>query len=266
MNVIIGESGGTKTDWVIIKDGSIDREFTTGSLHPLNWTDNFFLELNTFWQCRDDLKKYKTELFVAGCFNPENANKLQTQFEKMGFHVRVRSDLHAAGFAVYGSNSGGKIAIMGTGSVVFDFHNGDVSNLIGGLGYLQGDEGSAYYFGKLLIEGYCSKTLNELQMDAVQTLFTDRIPDLRERFEVAQLAARTYEFSDLFADVHEQNIRMFIERHHLKEGDHIALVGSYAWFQKAVILSVFKQEGVKIIDVIERPISSLVDQIVAVIE
>jgi len=266
MDVIIGESGGTKTDWVIVRNNTVIDSFTGTSLHPLNWSEAFFYENKQFWLNKNTGEVSRMELFAAGCYNPQNAEVLQSEFRKIGFDVRVRSDLHAAGFALYGSTQGGKTGIMGTGSVVFDFSHGEVSNVIGGLGYLKGDQGSAYYFGKLLLEKYDNNELSGLQKESAEKLFSVEKPEVEDRYHVARLSLRSAEFGEQFRFVHEENIHAFISTHHLSPGDHIALAGSYAWYQQDIIRSVLKETGIEVTDIIERPIARLIDRTVALIE
>src|SRR5690606_6408527 len=147
-----GEGGGTKTDWRILEEGQVIDSFQTRSYHPSHWNDVFFEEVAEFW-----IKKlpstYKLKGFLAGRLRLEKRSELESALLKRGLHFSVSSDLHAAGIAAYGPHGRGWCAIAGTGSVLFHFNAGEVTEIRGGKGHEEGDEGSAYYFGKLVLEG-----------------------------------------------------------------------------------------------------------------
>ena len=100
------------------------------------------------------MQKYDLEVhfFGAGCLREENQLKMLAAFEQLGMrNVSVKSDI-LAGYLATSDQESGFVAIVGTGSVIGRIENREVSEIYGGLGYLNGDEGSGYYFGKLIIE------------------------------------------------------------------------------------------------------------------
>lgn len=260
MKYLIGESGGTKTDWVMVEDGKMIRSFVSERYHPSNWNSEFFERLLAFWSDKEWVKMCSVHLFVAGCYDRYKALELEEVFKRISERTQVLSDLHAAGLAHLGRSGKGKVGIMGTGSVVFDFENGQVIRLVGGKGHLIGDEGSAYYFGKLLLQRYSNGVLATDKQNKLNALFQQSgRPEESDKYQTAKLAELVAENDIEFEDVHEENINAFIRVHELGSGDQIYLTGTYAWYRKNQIERLFEQQGVQIAGVIARPIDRLID-------
>ena len=62
--LLIGESGGTKTDWVLLEGNEIIGRYVTESYHPNNHDDDFWSRVADFWNSLD--VSYGM-LFSAGC-------------------------------------------------------------------------------------------------------------------------------------------------------------------------------------------------------
>lgn len=267
MLIILGESGGTKTDWVVLKDKQVIERFTSESYHPVNWGEEFFDRVAEFWTKKPDLLGTQVYLFSAGCLKEQKAKELQNALESFGMHAHVSSDLQAAGIALYGLDGCGKVGIMGTGSVVFDFCKGAISNVVGGKGHEKGDQGSAYYFGKLLIGFYAEQLQNNSVENRFENFFSKiSVPQLDDKYGVAQLASHCHALGLDFSEIHSQNIREFILEHGLTAGDSIALSGTYAWYMQDVLKDEFEKKGIFLKEVIERPINQLVEQIDVIID
>jgi N-acetylglucosamine kinase-like BadF-type ATPase len=262
-NVLIAESGGTKTDWAFIDSSGEVVLFTTESYHPSNWNEDFFKCIRDFWQGRGELKS-KLWFYGAGCLSRSNAELLRSQFQKIGFdEVHVYSDLHAAGIASCGKGEG-NIIISGTGSILFHFKNKEVVDYFGGLGHLKGDEGSGFYFGKLVIEAYRNGTLDEEQMSAFQ-----RVQGIDQLLRVGQEDAK-YAWASLskslkdspqFGSFHKKNISSFVSKYvNSKDVSSVYLVGSYAFYNLSIWKAELEKAGCKVIGCIERPIEHLVEQ------
>ncbi|MFY8273054.1 BadF/BadG/BcrA/BcrD ATPase family protein [Pseudoalteromonas sp. SSDWG2] len=93
---------------------------------------------------------------VAGATNLEARNVLQEKLQQCGFtHVLVVSD---ALTSAYGANLGEPVACVaiGTGSVGMRLLADGSTHLVGGWGFLLGDEGSGARLGALLIQALMS--------------------------------------------------------------------------------------------------------------
>ncbi len=92
----------------------------------------------------------KNPEFIACAVAGGKSKKVQSEFAKkllpFSKNVFVFSDVDAAYYSFFGQDNG-IIVISGTGSVVYG-RNGGKEALLGGLGYLLGDEGGGFWFGK----------------------------------------------------------------------------------------------------------------------
>lgn len=262
---VIAESGGTKTDWCLIESGE-KHYIATESYHPINWNELFIERNRSFWKTRLLNAEVHLVFFGAGCYRHEPAEVVKNGLLKLGFSVvDVYSDLHAAGNALL-SHSNGWCAILGTGSVVFEWKGGEVTEVIGGKGHLYGDEGSGYYFGKLVLQGFVDGKLLEKQRVVLDSLisnldFLQSTNWKEQKFEVANLSKLLSDHQELFRSFHKRNIRAFIEKHlENRSIDRISCVGGYAAHHEPMIRELLKERSIDLTVVIQRPIVRLVEQ------
>ncbi len=256
---LIADSGGTKTDWCLIDRNDRKEFFTSESYHPVHWDKDFFNRNRMYWEKIKGKEDITVCFFGAGCFHTENCLEISRFFETIGFRsVEIYSDLHSAAISSYGENNG-RVAILGTGSVLFDWNNGEIVHRIGGKGHLYGDEGSGYYFGKLIIERFRNNLLNEYQIKCIKKLNIDQI-DLNDKFKVANISKLLSNEKKGFSIVHRQNIEVFIVSHDLLlSKDKLSIVGSYGFHHQEIIRSVFERNGLTVSLFIEKPIFCLVE-------
>lgn len=270
-NLLLAESGGTKTDWCLFKAGRLELRFETQGLHPRFTSEEDWSRTLELLRLRMDLENCMLDFYGAGCYNDSGKVEIEKRLEKFGFkQFRVYSDLHAAGKAV-GADGDIWVAIMGTGSVLFEYGNGEIIQIIGGKGHLVGDEGSGYYFGKLLWNYYEKGELTPVQRHILEkSLSTLEMSELirggREKVILSQLPFLLKDHTEVFANIHSENIREFVRMHDLVR--HVTLrgiylAGSYAYYHKALIQSVFDVDSIKIKGVFRKPMDALIEQIVA---
>lgn len=260
---MIADSGGTKTDWVLIGIGE-KQKFTTSSGHPVNWNEEYWNELAVVLKQKVIPQKCDLYYFGAGCLQRKFRDEAVRRFEKMGFRAKVFSDLHAVGYALYG-NSKGWCGIAGTGSVLFKWSRNDIVDLIGGKGHLLGDEGSGYYFGKLIRNALRENQLNLEQYKILnKTGVFVQLKDIHpknEKKELAKIAKLLSDFKEQFREYHLQNVQLFYDSH-LKDiaiGE-LRFSGSYVYHHQGFWISKFGEFGVKMGKILERPIDMLVEQ------
>ena len=265
MKILIADSGGTKTDWCLI-NGSHKEFFTTESYHPVNWDTAFKARIKDFWVSYN-CTNIKLHFFGAGCLNKEKSNILLQEFKSIGFNeVSVQSDLHAAAMASFGRKKG-RIAILGTGSIFFNWNGEEVSEIIGGKGHLLGDEGSGYYFGKLLLSAYLKNELSNLQLELIQQ-YVPKIDKVRieDKFTVASFAGLLKNHKSEFRSFHRKNFKLFIEKHLSSSIKSFSIVGSYGVNHAQFLQEELALIGCKLIQKTERPILKLVEQSAFLIE
>ncbi len=263
--ILIADSGGSKTDWCFIDSEGRRSNFTTESYHPNNWGSQFQERITDFWSDKEEMKAAELHFFGSGCLNESNAHRLTNLLLGIGFQaVLVKSDLHGAALASLGDKNGW-VAILGTGSVLFYWENGEIKDIIGGLGHLKGDEGSGYYFGKLILQYFKRNKLSNSQKEIIGSTI-DKMEEV-DKSRVSQLAYQTRDYQDLFSAIHLENIQLFLDTHFLEiDLNALSIVGSYGYYHQSMWIEKMEQLNVNVVSIIERPIDYLVEQLVGFIE
>jgi len=159
--ILVADSGSTKTEWKIIKDGiSYDSKFSSG-INPYLLSEE---EINhLLLKELPDLSSYKfTKIYFygSGCNSATRKNIIREALISFfsANEVFIESDLLGAARSLC-QNESGIACIMGTGSNSC-FYNGSVivSN-VAPLGYILGDEGGGAVIGRKLISGILKKQL-----------------------------------------------------------------------------------------------------------
>nr|WP_294861558.1 hypothetical protein [uncultured Fluviicola sp.] len=257
---IIADSGGSSTSWGIVLTTNEVVYIQTGSLHPkYALSANYPLE-----ELKDQFKELNVPLYFygAGCSSETVQGEMSTFLLQLGFsEVTVYPDTLAACKALYGKNAGW-VAILGTGSVLVQYDGSNIINRIGGYGSLIGDEGSGFYFGKLLIQ-YLLR--NEQWKEEWIPVFESRASILSKLASteaqqwISGLGEKTAAMD--FRFLHEENARLFAELYcssvpGLKQ---LSFIGSYGYSQKKVFTEVFQQIGIQIENGFSSPIKGLVN-------
>lgn len=245
---IIADSGGTKTDWVICDGTNTITEFTTESYHPRNVNESFIERAKKYWSRISSIKDYRLTFYGSGCFHNEKALEMAQSLEAIGFvHPKVFSDIEAAARALEIENGWG--AICGTGSVVFKVENRIVTEIRGGLGRELGDEGSGFYFGKLVANAVMNQemiipelSIDEMNDPIAYSTFAKRLFEYRTKEDVRRL--------------HIESIQALVENH-LDGVKNIGFVGSYAFHYQEIFQNVLSKCGISANEFIEKPIVKL---------
>ena len=268
---LIGESGGTKTDWCFIDKCKTKTYFTRKSYHPLNCNQEFLESEKQFWESHAYMMEADVHFYGSGCFRETGKQELLVFMEQLGFqNSLVLSDLHAAGQVLFGKRDG-SVAVLGTGSVMFNWTNQEVRNLLGGLGFLKGDEGSGFYFGKLIYEAYVKGKLSVEQQRVVNSFiawkeFDHSFSNQTHKTLFSELSYKLKDFRLLFNEFHVMNLEAFCNTHftEINRGESVSIVGSYGYHHQDIVKEVFQKHDVGIIEFIARPIERLVEQTVLV--
>lgn len=177
MAILLADSGATKCEWCLVKNGKITTIFTQG-ISP------YFLSVQQICQLLatellPSLKKTPvTEVYYygTGLANPNNV-KIVEKALKQTFHgaaVKADHDMMAAARALCGREKG-VACILGTGSNSCYFNGDKITKNRPGLGYVLGDEGSGAYLGRKVVQYFLYETYDEeLQYKFAQSFNTDR--------------------------------------------------------------------------------------------
>ena len=265
---LIADSGGSKTDWCFIDLNQKKTFFTTESYHPSNFNDLFIDQQKKKWESNKHMFDSELIFFGAGCLNIEGKNQVENILFSIGFkNVKVQSDLFGAGLALYGKKAG-HVAILGTGSVFFTWNQNEVENIIGGYGHLIGDEGSGFYFGKLVFDAFVEGNLNPEQRKVFESVvdfssIKEMIEKNKHKFILGEISLKLSKYSSLFKNFHTKNIDIFCQKYldsnHVQE---ISVIGSYGYYNQEIIRIVFNNFNYRLHKIVSSPIELIVNQIV----
>ena len=157
--ILVADSGSTKTEWKIIKDGIPQKSFFSSGINPYFQTVEEIHQLLKKELC--DLAGHtfdKIYYYGTGCNSDSKNNTVRegiTRFFSTG-ELFIGSDLLGAARSLC-QNDPGIACIVGTGSNSC-FYNGSVivSN-VSPLGYILGDEGGGAVIGRKLVSGVLKK-------------------------------------------------------------------------------------------------------------
>lgn len=169
MSILIADSGSTKTEWCQVTSGS-QKKITTEGLNPYYHTSG---------SIRDVVEQsLKPELsgevirsiyfYGAGC---DSVDRNEVIYDALSgifsdAKIEVHHDLLGAARACF-LDEQGIACILGTGSNSCRYDGNKITEHIPSLAFILGDEGSAGYFGKQLINKYYR---NELPSDLKEKL------------------------------------------------------------------------------------------------
>jgi N-acetylglucosamine kinase-like BadF-type ATPase len=184
---LIADSGATKAEWCLIKNGKTKTIFTQGiSPYFLNAEQIRNLLLKELKPKLKNIAVDKVYYYGTGCSNPENVTLVKRVIQQIfpKAKVNVGHDLMAAARALCGKNKG-IACILGTGSNSCYYNGKKIVRNSPGLGYVLGDEGSGAYLGKKVIQYYLYETFDD---------------DLRARFDAKYVTNR----SELLENVYKK--------------------------------------------------------------
>lgn len=263
---LIADSGGTKTDWCYVDVFGNKNYFTTASYHPNLMSDEWIEANESFWKKYTIIKDLEVHFYGSGCLKEPNRTKVKLVFEKWGFKdVQVESDILAAARACFGKEDGW-IGILGTGSVLAEIENHRIKNVYGGLGPLIGDEGSGFYFGKLLIDNYLKdkfslETIREIESTMITEGFMslDSNAPANKEFIASLSGLFSSSLNQEIKQLHRENISCFIEKYFPATivNKTICFVGSYAHYNQRIIKELLLKRHLNLGVVITKPIELL---------
>lgn len=256
---IIADSGGTSTTWVWGGTTELGR-LETGSLHPRNiaaFSDEDkkrLIELNQQFRFDD------VQFYGAGMSSAPNKEMMLNFLSELSFeNSTVDTDALAAGLACCEFEHG-FAAILGTGSILIEMDHGKMISRRGGLGPEKGDQGSAYYFGKLFLEA----VRNGEYVNEVEELFgtTQHFLNDYDNSDASYLAGLAKLTSALnVKELHRKNVKAFIATHILVENTkptEISVIGSYGYHISSILREELKAVDVLLNRVFTTPLDSLV--------
>jgi N-acetylglucosamine kinase-like BadF-type ATPase len=272
--ILIAESGSTKTDWVVIKDGRKQGALTTAGFNP-NYFKPEVLEKSVaeVSQNLNALDVNQVFFYGSGC-SSSHAKKIVTGVILKSFPqatVEVNHDLFGAARALF-SHGRGIASILGTGSSSCLFDDGKIIQAVPSLGYLFADEGSGFEIGKRIIKiafnrefpGFLQKQFDEEYELEISGFLAKVYSDPKPNSVVADFTPfavknRNEPFikdlvKSVFDDFFTENIIKYTDYSKYSLG----FVGSVAFLFTEELEAIARQYDLKIEKIIKNPIDELV--------
>ena len=275
---LLVDSGSTKADWISIDEtGKILFTTQTLGLNPevLNKeeiisriNDRFDISLN---------KENVTHLFFygAGCGTDRMKNFLTDVFKEYfpNATVVVHEDTYAAVYATTPKNEKAIVCILGTGSNCSYFDGKILHQKVQSLGYIAMDDCSGNQFGRQLIRDYYfGKMPSNLAAEFEKTYDLDADVIKNQLYKQPNPNAYMATFAK-FLILHKdeeycqklvrKDMQVFVDNYitqyeNCKEVP-IHFIGSIAFYLKDELKEVLESNGLKIGNVLRRPIDGLID-------
>lgn len=274
---LLVDSGSTKADWISIDDnGKV--LFTTQSL-GLNpevlGKDEVVSRLNDKFDISHN-KKSVTHLYFygAGCGTERMRTFLSSIFQEYfpNAIISVHEDTYAAVYATTPRGEQAIVAILGTGSNCSYFDGAVLHQKVQSLGYIAMDDCSGNRFGRQLIRSYYfnkmpkdladkfEKSYN-LDADVIKHhLYKEPNPNAYlATFAKFLIQHKDHEFcKKIIASAMEDFTEFYIKQYDNYKDVPVHFIGSIAFYLKDELEKVLKAHGIKIGNVLRRPIDGLI--------
>lgn len=274
MNLLIADSGATKTDWCLVRDGEILQRFSGNGISPVYQSEEE-IAMEISGQVRTHLNEHEIHsihFYGSGCVPGKTTlveNELYQSFPIEEIHVY--SDLIAAAHSLC-SHEAGIACILGTGSNSCQWNGSEIIAQVSPLGFILGDEGSGAALGRQLVgdalknqltPGLKEKLLEEQQL--TPSLIIDKV--YRQPFPSRFLASLApFLLNNIgddsirkivnrsFTDFFERNVMQYDYMHH-----KVHFVGSVAWHFASIVREVAATNGIAIGKIEQSPMPGLID-------
>lgn len=267
---IVGDAGGTGTQWRVVKDDSISQFETVGfNAYTHSIEDLKMSIVETFGD--EIVADVPTYFYAAGIDTPEQASEVTRALNAVfGENVSSSNDLLGVARALCGQDSG-HVCILGTGANACKYDGVYVNKVGASLGYVLGDEGSGANLGKLLLKGVFRDRFDKEIIEAFQSKYDltshaaiQRIYNQpRPNHFLASFAPFAFEYRNHQA-IHQlirSNFIAFFDAF-FPETKDIAVPfhfsGSVAFYFSDILRQVGEEKGLTIKNIVQSPISGLV--------
>ncbi|NVK51712.1 MAG: N-acetylglucosamine kinase [Flavobacteriaceae bacterium] len=274
--ILIADGGSTKADWIAL-DANKEEVFRvrTLGLNPAVIQEeelkNRIINMFQLISVKDAVEEI--HFYGAGCGTPKPVQILKDVLASIftNAKVLVSEDMLAAVYAV-ASNKPAIVCILGTGSNSCYFDGENVHMKTASLGYTLMDEASGNYFGKRLLRDFYYEKMPPLIAQSFQSEFDLEIDTVKfNLYKQANPNMYLAGFAKfMFAYKEEPYIKKLIKKGFVKffkyrilpfqkpSDTPIYFIGSIAFYFRDILEKVAAKYGLKITDVIQRPIDNLV--------
>jgi len=272
-SILIADSGATKTDWCLTREGEILQRFSGKGISPVYQTEEKIAEeiKQHVFPNLGNVPLTAIHFYGTGCI-PEKIplvrNAIYQSFPINAIYIY--SDLIAAAHSLCGHEPG-IACILGTGSNSCEWDGEKILKQISPLGFILGDEGSGASLGKQLVsdalKNQLSDGLKEELLDEyglTPSLIIDRV--YRQPFPSRFLASLS---PFLLKHINDQRIRRivtesfsdFLERNVMQydyQKNKVNFVGSIAWNYADLLKEITIGKGIEIGKITQSPMPGLI--------
>jgi N-acetylglucosamine kinase-like BadF-type ATPase len=276
--IFIVDSGSTKTDWIALDDsGQVLFSTQTLGLNPQVLPSEILTEriINNYDLYQNREKVSHVHFYGAGCGVESPARRIEKVFTEIftQSNFSILEDTYAAVYAATEPNDPAIVCIMGTGSNCTYFDGKEIEQRITSLGYVLMDEASGNFYGKQLIRAYYFKTMPQALAKKFEDQY-DLSPDSIKENVYRRENPNTYlaKFAKFIIDhkqvpemktIIEDGLQRFISHQILQFEDAkdvpIHFIGSIAHYLQDEIDTALKKNGLRLGNVVKRPIDGLVE-------
>ena len=273
--ILIADSGATKAEWCLIKNGRKKTIFTQGiSPYFLNTEQIKNLVATELLPKLKNTKVDAVYYYGTGCVSPVNALSVKKAIQKVfpKTKVEVTHDLMAAARALCGHKKG-IVANLGTGSFCCFYDGKKIQKQTPGIGYALGDEGSGAYLGRKVIQYYLYETFDDdLRARFLAKYVTNRMEILENVYKKPMPNRYLATFAIFLAEnrghymienIIEDCLNDFFFNHLCKYNEvwkyPVNFNGSVAFGFKDVLQQLCDSYGFELGKVIKNPMEGLVD-------
>lgn len=166
--ILIADSGSTKTEWQIIKDGIASESKFTSGINPYFLTveeTNSLLKNELILLSGYSFRKIY--FYGSGCNSDFKKNSVKQALKHFfsAEEIFIGSDLLGAARSLC-QNEPGIACIMGTGSNSCYYNGSAIITNVAPLGYILGDEGGGAVLGRKLVSGVLKKQVPQRVIDS----------------------------------------------------------------------------------------------------
>jgi N-acetylglucosamine kinase-like BadF-type ATPase len=165
--ILVADSGSTKTEWKVFKDGIAEESVFSSGINPFFLTsEDIFL---LFKKELDNFSGYQFDIiyfYGTGCNSEAKNNTVKNALSRFFpcDKILIGTDLLGAARSLC-QNSQGIACIMGTGSNSCYYDGRVIVSNVAPLGYILGDEGGGAVIGRKLISAVLKKQVPQPVID-----------------------------------------------------------------------------------------------------
>jgi N-acetylglucosamine kinase-like BadF-type ATPase len=273
-NILVADSGSTKTHWVLVEGEKKYDPFITTGINPFYQdTESIVKTIRPILE--QQVPVYPDHIFFygAGCGNQKQEiviNALKQVFPAS--QIFVGSDLLGAARSLCQNNSG-IACILGTGSNSCYYDGKDIVSHVSPLGYILGDEGSGAVIGKKLVSDILK---NQLPEKVSQLFFENYKVDVNSILDSAYKQPFPNRYFAQFTRFISENIQIpelenivlesfddFITRNVLQyeqiRSTEINFTGSIAYYFKRQLIMSLNKFGLNPSVITKAPLENLIE-------